>query len=96
MWFFMIFIVFTFGLIYAFFKMTQSEEHQAEIRKQKMEREASNQGKQDFLNIHNLADVECNVINPYQAKLPTKVTSQFTSSAMPFTNLAEISYHKAQ
>jgi type IV secretory pathway component VirB8 len=33
MYFFMFFMMFTFGLLYVFFKMTQSEEHQAAIQK---------------------------------------------------------------
>ena len=43
MYFFMAFMMGTFGLLYLFFKMTQSEEHQAAIQKQKMMREAKNQ-----------------------------------------------------
>ena len=92
MYFFLVFMMGTFGLLCVFFKMTQSEEHQATIKKQQMMREANNQTRQDFSHI----DDECNAINPYQSKLPTVVTNQFTSSSMPFTNLAEISYAKAQ
>ena len=92
----MAFMMCTFGLLYTFFKMTQSEEHQAEIKKQKLMRESANAMSQDFLNLPGSLDDECNVINPYQKKLPTTITNNFTSSSMPFTNLAEVSYNKVQ
>ena len=96
MYFFMAFMMCTFGLLYTFFKMTQSEEHQAEIKKQKLMRESANAMSQDFLNLPGSLDDECNTINPYQKKLPTTITNNFTSSSMPFTNLAEVSYNKVQ
>lgn len=95
MYFFIVFIIATFGLLYVFFKMTQEQE--AAMRKDTAKGQRLREQAQVFADV--LAspnDDEDRVVNPYAKMTPTQVTSQFTSASTPFVNLAAVSYAKAQ
>lgn len=90
MYFFIVFIIATFSLLYAFFRMTQKQEQEAAVRKGAKGRQTSHQESfMDFLAGH--TDNENYTVNPYarHAAQPTRVTSQFTSASAPFANLAD-------
>jgi len=96
MYFFLVFIVATFGLLYVFFRMTQEQEQA--LRKDTAKGQRIRVQEQSFPNdlVGSNDDDEDKIVNPYSFKPPTNVTSQFTSASAPFVNLAASSYAKAQ
>jgi len=97
MYFFIVFIIATFSLLYAYFKMTQKSEREAAGRKAgkgQANRGAQQQNFFDF--IAGQMDEETYVVNPYARKHTTQVAGQFTSASTPFANLASTSFIKAQ
>lgn len=94
MYFFVCFIIFTFGLLYVFFKMTQNSEEEVAARKA-----AALKGQRTREQTPTFADIDAidGENNPYNTyRQATQVTSQFTSASTPFVNLAALSYAKAQ
>lgn len=95
MYFFIVFIIFTFTLLYVFFRMTQQQQEEEARRKGVKAREGAHQ--ETFLDfLAGQTDNEHYVVNPYARHSATKITSQFTSASTPFANLAAQSYEKAQ
>lgn len=95
MYFFIVFIIATLGLLYAFFKMTQKSEQEAAMRKgAKAQRERDQESTfMDFL--AGRLDEDTNVVNAYAQKQANRFSSQFTSASTPFANLAAESYMAA-
>lgn len=94
MYFFLVFIVATFGLLYVFFRMTQEQEQA--LRKDTVKNQRARVQEQTFQNVSIGKNDEEDIVNPYAFKTPTQVTGQFTSASTPFVNLAATSYAKAQ
>lgn len=96
MYFFIVFIIATFSLLYAYFRMTQNSEREEAQRKGV--KGQANRGQQpnffDF--IAGQMDEETYVVNPYARKHATQVAGQFSSASTPFANLASTSFIKAQ
>lgn len=97
MYFFIVFIIATFSLLYAFFRMTQNSEQEAAMRKGIAKGERVRDQQQTFLDfLAGQMEDENYVVNPYARKNPTAVTSQFTSASTPFANLAAQGYTMTQ
>jgi len=96
MYFFIVFIIATFSLLYAYFRMTQNSEREA--AQGKGGKGQANRGQQQnfFDFIAGQMDEETYVVNPYARKHTTQVAGQFTSASTPFANLASTSFIKAQ
>jgi hypothetical protein len=96
MYFFIVFIIATFSLLYAYFRMTQKSEREAAQRKG-VKSQARTGGQQNFFDfLAGQMDDETYVVNPYARKHATQVSGQFTSASAPFANLASTSYMQAQ
>lgn len=90
MYFFIVFIIATFGLLYAYFRMTQASENEAAQRKgmAKGQMRSRNQ-QQNFMDfLAGQLDDESFVVNPHARKHASQASSQFTSASAPFSNLA--------
>jgi len=96
MYFFIVFIIATFSLLYAYFRMTQSSEREASQRKGGKGQAIRGQQPNFFDFIAGQMDEETYVVNPYARKHSTQVSGQFTSASTPFSNLASASFIKAQ
>ena len=88
MYFFIIFMLGTFGLIYLFFKNLQSQE-QSTNSKTHQKQGAS----QEFIDIEDENDM---AVNPYKRSTPLAMTSHFTSSSTPFVNLATSTFAQSK
>ena len=97
MYFFIVFIIATFSLLYAFFRMTQNSEQEAAMRKGVKGQRAVRDQQQTFFDfLAGQMDDENYVVNPYARKTANQTTAQFTSASTPFVNLASQSYDTAR
>lgn len=96
MYFFIVFIIATFSLLYAFFKMTQNQEQEATMRKGVKAQRGRDQETTFFDFLAGQMEDENYVVNPYARKTANRTSSQFTSASTPFVNLAAQSYDKAK
>ena len=95
MYFFIAFIIATFSLLYAYFRMTQKSEREAAQRKGAAKGQSRDQQQNFFDFLAGQMDDETYVVNPYARKHATQVSSQFTSASAPFANLASTAHTKA-